>query len=39
MGDYLLNMLMVATFALPFVLTGAAIADFFHTHGSDRERG
>jgi hypothetical protein len=38
MGSYLLNVIMVAIMALPFVLFGGTIVDFLHTHRSDRER-
>lgn len=38
MGNYLLNMVMVAIMALPFVLLGGAIVDFLHTRRSDRDR-
>lgn len=38
MGSYLLNMVMVAIMALPFVLLGGAIVDFLHTRRSDRDR-
>lgn len=38
MGDYLLNMIMVAIMALPFVLFGGAVVDFLHSRPSKRER-
>ena len=38
MGNYLLNMVMVAIMALPFVLLGGAIVDFLHTRHSNRDR-
>ena len=31
MGNYILNMAMVAIMTLPFVLIGSAIVDFLHT--------
>ena len=38
MGSYLLNMVMVAIMALPFVLLGGAVVDFLHTRRSHRNR-
>ena len=38
MGSYLLNMVMVAIMALPFVLLGGAIVDFLHDRRSSRDR-
>lgn len=38
MGEYLLNMVMVAIMAWPFVLFGGAIVDFLHTRRSNRVR-
>ena len=38
MGSYLLNMIMVAIMALPFVLFGGAIVDFLHDRRSSRDR-
>jgi hypothetical protein len=37
MGSYLLNMVMVAIMALPFVLLGGAIVDILHSRRSDRD--
>ena len=38
MGSYLLNMVMVAIMALPFMLLGGAIVDYFRTRRSNRDR-
>ena len=38
MGDYLLNVIMAAIVALPFMLLGGLIAELFLTRDSNRGR-